>query len=918
MAYGISQEVDQLQGLSIQELMRKHSVDPKLVYAIALQEKTKMEDAKNRQSAMAQQPPQPADLVGQMEVGLARPPQMPMQPPQGQMQPPQGSQAGAGIASLPAANMAKMAGGGIVAFAEGGAPTPTKVVPRPVPMGQPSVETQAAMSDDVARYIYNYKNLRSSMEAATDPQQKAVINQRLQEMQRTYSPDIVSEAHMKMSQQSGMADGGIVAFAKGEEVEAKDEDETMRAALIRKLVEVGMSPEEAAVEADRTLSRNLMPDFTVPLRAVTPDFTAPAQGIMGAATAPGRAVVGAAADLMKGDGSDSRQGQYESGVAADIERPSIGEVVRTGAGNAREFMADRNDNTGQAATLRGVGKGISEVLRGRGTIGQNNPFNLRDYNQNWEGQTGATEGFVDYEDERSGVRAADKLLENYGKQGVATIRDIVSKFAPANENDTEAYIEFVSSQTGIPSEQPIDMDNAVDRRKVLAAMGQMESGYETDADEITAMLSAGEAIGIDGAGNPIYQSDFDQTMARTEAPSQEPRDSIIQPGSQADRLRGGIASALNRYKSLMMSSGLPSVPRRIASQFPSMMDAYQNVSSDGSGMSAEELAAADAMVAEASAETPGYGTTGGVNFLKGLGKYYEDVKSAVESQDTIPGQVGAGAGTVLRSVEGIGRNALDLANDDLELFLKGFKGEASTGTNEALLDELRMAEGLESTVPQESVVRTGTPTVVDKLKSAAVQPSTPSDQEDNGGISVATPTGGRGKLDKLMGVLEILGRGAGASKGYEFSKVADETSKIRAAEADRAARLQEANALADARKEEREMIIAANQQIASQEMAAEMATQAMAAMQVDPAYTEALTALEAEFTRGSNDYLPFNEQFDAEGFAAAKRTLEEEYIANYAAQMRGRGYMAQFGGASGQSGTEGTGGVEEASSYFAR
>ena len=128
---------------------------------------------------------------------------------------------GGGLPQLSAPNMVGMAGGGIVGYADGGAPTSTKVVPRPVPMGQPSVGAQAAVSDDVARYIYNYTNLRSSMEAATDPQQKAVINQRLQEMQRTFSPDIVSEAHMKMSQQSGMADGGAVrGFAEGEKVQA--------------------------------------------------------------------------------------------------------------------------------------------------------------------------------------------------------------------------------------------------------------------------------------------------------------------------------------------------------------------------------------------------------------------------------------------------------------------------------------------------------------------------------------------------------------------------------------------------------------------------------------------------------------------------------------------------------------------------
>ena len=130
-----------------------------------------------------------------------------------QMAAQQAQQAQGGLPQLSAPNMAGMAGGGIVGYADGGAPTPTKVVQRPVAMGQPNVGAQAAVSDDVARYIYNYKNLRASMEAATDPQQKAEIAQLLREMQQTYNADVVSEAHMKMSQQNGMAGGGIGAFS---------------------------------------------------------------------------------------------------------------------------------------------------------------------------------------------------------------------------------------------------------------------------------------------------------------------------------------------------------------------------------------------------------------------------------------------------------------------------------------------------------------------------------------------------------------------------------------------------------------------------------------------------------------------------------------------------------------------------------
>jgi len=223
-----------------------------------------------------------------------------------QMAAQQGQQAlpGGGLPQVAAPNMAGMAGGGIIAFQQGGAlnpaPTPTKVVPRPVPRGQPNVASQAATSDDVARYIYNYTNLRASMEAATDPQQKAVINQRLQEMQRTFSPDIVLEAHKKMSQQNGMAGGGIVGFQAGgppnigsrEEARARiakeraarqqrERDERQRAAELEvdKLNELlGIISQDNQPQPTYTLSADgsLTPNIPI-IEAPTPEQRPPAQ-----------------------------------------------------------------------------------------------------------------------------------------------------------------------------------------------------------------------------------------------------------------------------------------------------------------------------------------------------------------------------------------------------------------------------------------------------------------------------------------------------------------------------------------------------------------------------------------------------------------------------------------------------------------
>jgi len=122
-----------------------------------------------------------------------------------------------------------------------------------------------------------------------------------------------------------------------------------------------------------------------------------------------------------------------------------------------------------------------DVIDSSRLIGQNNPYNIRDYGQNWEGQVGSTEGFVDFDNLYSGVRAADKLLDNYPElKGISTIRELIATFAPANENDTESYIDFVSETIGIPADQPINLDDPSVRDSVLRAMGRMESGFQYD------------------------------------------------------------------------------------------------------------------------------------------------------------------------------------------------------------------------------------------------------------------------------------------------------------------------------------------------------------------------------------------------------------------------------------------------------
>ena len=71
-----------------------------------------------------------------------------------------------------------------------------------------------------------------------------------------------------------------------------------------------------------------------------------------------------------------------------------------------------------------------------------NPLNIRYSPMNkWQGQTGCNRGFCTFSDLDHGFRAALVLLRNYVRRGLVTPRQIISNWAPSNENDIESYIQ---------------------------------------------------------------------------------------------------------------------------------------------------------------------------------------------------------------------------------------------------------------------------------------------------------------------------------------------------------------------------------------------------------------------------------------------------------------------------------------------
>ena len=73
-----------------------------------------------------------------------------------------------------------------------------------------------------------------------------------------------------------------------------------------------------------------------------------------------------------------------------------------------------------------------------------------------------------------------------------TIRAIINKWAPPNENLTATYIENVSRLTGIPPDEPIGIPSDQPQRWMMLGIAMAIQGNGTDSLDIFAMMRGWE------------------------------------------------------------------------------------------------------------------------------------------------------------------------------------------------------------------------------------------------------------------------------------------------------------------------------------------------------------------------------------------------------------------------------------------
>jgi hypothetical protein len=134
-------------------------------------------------------------------------------------------------------------------------------------------------------------------------------------------------------------------------------------------------------------------------------------------------------------------------------------------------------------------KPINKVLT-RG-YRNNNPFNIRKTFDSAGNQTfwpheikGSDTDFKTFDTMVNGYLEGFRLLREYKAGGFDTITKIINRFAPSNENDTYAYIQAVTKDTGIDENTPVNFNDPMQFKNLVAAISYHENGITPDLNDI--------------------------------------------------------------------------------------------------------------------------------------------------------------------------------------------------------------------------------------------------------------------------------------------------------------------------------------------------------------------------------------------------------------------------------------------------
>lgn len=132
-----------------------------------------------------------------------------------------------------------------------------------------------------------------------------------------------------------------------------------------------------------------------------------------------------------------------------------------------------------------IGATGGAIYMGTRGLRNNNPGNIRHGNSAWQGMSGqqTDSAFVQFDDPAYGIRALAKLLKNYqSRHGLNTIREVINRWAPPNENDTGSYVNSVAQKVQISPDQQINVEEHLPA--LVTAIIRHENGSQPYSDAV--------------------------------------------------------------------------------------------------------------------------------------------------------------------------------------------------------------------------------------------------------------------------------------------------------------------------------------------------------------------------------------------------------------------------------------------------
>ena len=117
----------------------------------------------------------------------------------------------------------------------------------------------------------------------------------------------------------------------------------------------------------------------------------------------------------------------------------------------------------------------------------NNPGNIRRSRVRYKGEVRPSRDpdFKEFSSMAYGYRAMFVLLDTYrSRYGLATIRQMLNRYAPPTENFTEGYVRFVADYAGVMPDEIIDTRNEMDMIPIVAAMSKIENGVAANIADV--------------------------------------------------------------------------------------------------------------------------------------------------------------------------------------------------------------------------------------------------------------------------------------------------------------------------------------------------------------------------------------------------------------------------------------------------